>query len=54
MDGKYTISTNVSFSRIGHMNPPRCNGAAKCNLFVCLNEKTCFTGNISVIHAISF
>lgn len=52
MDGKYTISASVS--RLDHMNPPRCNGAAKCNLFVCLNEKIRFTGNIAVLHAISF
>ena len=52
MDGKYTISASVS--RIGHMNQPRCNGTAKCNLFVCLNEKTRFTSNIAVLHAISF
>lgn len=33
--GFYTISANISFSRIDHMIPPRCSGAAKCILTIC-------------------
>ena len=36
--GFYTVSANISFSRIEHMVPLRCNGAAKGSLIVCMGK----------------